>query len=60
LIRSGFASIEICAHAHSSGLLRFVLALSPSANPEFATIMKVVSALGLRLHVSTAAAKSTA
>jgi hypothetical protein len=41
-------------------LLRFVLALSPSGNPEFATIMKVVSALGLRLHVSTAAAKSTA
>ena len=35
-------------------------ALSPSGHPEFATIMKVVSALGLRLHVSTAAAKSTA
>jgi probable addiction module antidote protein len=35
-------------------------ALSPSGNPEFATIMKVLSALGLRLHVSTAAAKSTA
>lgn len=25
--------------------------LSPSGNPEFATILKVVSALGLRLHV---------
>ena len=26
-------------------------ALSPTGNPEFATILKVVSALGLRLHV---------
>ena len=48
--------------AREAGLGRQSLykALSPSGNPEFATIMKVVSALGLRLHVSTAAAKSTA
>jgi len=48
--------------AREAGLGRESLykALSPSGNPEFATIMKVVSALGLRLHASTAAAKSTA
>jgi probable addiction module antidote protein len=48
--------------AREAGLGRESLykALSPSGNPDFATIMKVVSALGLRLHVSTAAAKSTA
>ena len=48
--------------AREAGLGRESLykALSPSGNPEFATIMEVVSALGLRLHVSTAAAKSTA
>jgi probable addiction module antidote protein len=48
--------------AREAGLGRESLykALSPSGNPEFATIMKVLSALGLRLHVSTAAAKSTA
>jgi probable addiction module antidote protein len=48
--------------AREAGLGRESLykALSPSGNPEFATIMKVVSALGLRLHVSTAAAKNTA
>lgn len=28
-------------------------ALSPSGNPEFSTIMKVVEALGLRLHASS-------
>lgn len=28
-------------------------ALSPDGNPEFATVLKVVRALGLRLHVST-------
>jgi probable addiction module antidote protein len=32
-------------------------ALSPLGNPEFATIMKVVGALGLRLHASPATAK---
>ncbi len=29
-------------------------ALSPQGNPEFATIMKVVTALGLRLHATPA------
>ena len=28
-------------------------ALSPAGNPEFATIMKVIEGLGLRLHAST-------
>lgn len=48
--------------AREAGLGRESLykALSPSGNPDFATIMKVVSAPGLRLHVSTAAGKSTA
>ena len=32
-------------------------ALSPSGNPEFATILKVVAALGLQLHATPAAAK---
>ncbi|MEQ1605972.1 MAG: addiction module antidote protein [Pyrinomonadaceae bacterium] len=27
-------------------------ALSPSGNPEFSTVMKVIEALGLRLHAS--------
>ena len=29
-------------------------ALSPSGNPEFATVMKVVAALGLKLHAAPA------
>lgn len=29
-------------------------ALSPEGNPEFATVLKVVRALGLRLHVTAA------
>lgn len=28
--------------------------LSPSGNPEFATILRVIAALGLRLHASAA------
>ena len=46
--------------ARDAGLGRESLykALSPSGNPEFATIMKVVSALGLQLHASPASAKS--
>ena len=42
--------------AREAGLGRESLykALSPSGNPEFATILKVVSALGLRLHVQAA------
>ena len=43
--------------AREAGLGRESLykALSPAGNPEFATIMKVVSALGLRLHATPAA-----
>lgn len=43
--------------AKETGLGRESLykALSPTGNPEFATIMKVVSALGLRLHVAPSA-----
>jgi probable addiction module antidote protein len=46
--------------AREAGLGRESLykALSPNGNPEFATIMKVVSVLGLQLHATTAAAKS--
>lgn len=42
--------------ARDTGLGRESLykALSPNGNPEFSTIMKVVQALGLRLHASTA------
>ena len=42
--------------AHEAGLGRESLykALSPEGNPEFATVLKVVRALGLRLHASTA------
>ena len=41
--------------ARDTGLGRESLykALSPSGNPEFATILKVVEALGLKLHAST-------
>jgi probable addiction module antidote protein len=46
--------------AREAGLGRESLykALSPDGNPEFATIMKVVSALGLQLHAAPARAKS--
>lgn len=46
--------------AREAGLGRESLykALSPAGNPEFATIMKVVSALGLKLHATTAGAQS--
>lgn len=42
--------------ARETGLGRESLykALSPTGNPEFSTIMKVVQALGLRLHASAA------
>ncbi|NUM52983.1 MAG: putative addiction module antidote protein [Candidatus Hydrogenedentes bacterium] len=44
--------------ARKAGLGRESLykALSPGGNPEFATVLKVVQALGLRLHTSPAAA----
>lgn len=47
--------------ARETGLGRESLykALSPSGNPEFATVLKVVGALGLRLHASTIGAKRT-
>jgi probable addiction module antidote protein len=42
--------------ARETGLGRESLykALSPSGNPEFTTIMKVISALGLKLHAAPA------
>lgn len=45
--------------AREAGLGRESLykALSPAGNPEFATILKVVAALGLKLHATPAAAK---
>ena len=45
--------------ARDAGLGRESLykALSPTGNPEFATILKVISALGLQLHASTASAR---
>ena len=45
--------------AREAGLGRESLykALSPTGNPEFATILKVVTALGLRLHAAPAPAK---
>lgn len=41
--------------ARATGLGRESLykALSPEGNPEFSTVLKVVRALGLRLHAST-------
>lgn len=47
--------------ARETGLGRESLykALSPSGNPEFSTILKVVGALGLRLHATPAGVKST-
>lgn len=48
--------------AREAGLGRESLykALSPAGNPEFATILKVVAALGLQLHAAPASAKSAA
>ena len=46
--------------AREAGLGRESLykALSPAGNPEFATILKVVAALGLQLHATPAVAKT--
>ena len=46
--------------ARETGLGRESLykALSPTGNPEFATILRVVGALGLQLHATPAAVKS--
>ena len=45
--------------ARDAGLGRESLykALSPAGNPEFATILKVVAALGLQLHAAPAATR---
>ena len=45
--------------ARDAGLGRESLykALSPSGNPEFATILKVVAALGLQLHATPASTR---
>ena len=45
--------------AREAGLGRESLykALSPSGNPEFATILKVISVLGLQLHAAPAVIK---
>jgi probable addiction module antidote protein len=45
--------------AREAGLGRESLykALSPGGNPEFATIMRVIAALGLQLHAAPADAK---
>lgn len=44
--------------AHQSGLARESLykALSSEGNPEFATVLKVIQALGLKLHFEVATA----
>lgn len=46
--------------ARETGLGRESLykALSPTGNPEFATILRVVGALGLKLHATPTTAKS--
>jgi len=46
--------------ARDTGLGRESLykALSPEGNPEFATILKVVGALGLKLHATTSHIKT--
>ena len=48
--------------AREAGLGRESLykALSPTGNPEFGTILKVVAALGLQRHATPATAKSAA
>ena len=48
--------------AKQTGLGRESLykALSPEGNPEFSTILKVVSALGLQLHVASGKMESAA
>jgi len=47
--------------ARETGLGRESLykALSHAGSPEFSTVLKVVGALGLRLHAASAGAKST-
>jgi probable addiction module antidote protein len=60
LIRSALGAISrargMSQLARDTGLTREGLykALSAEGNPEFTTIIKVIKALGLRLHVTTA------
>jgi probable addiction module antidote protein len=60
LIRSALGAIararSMSQLARDTGLAREGLykALSANGNPEFATIMKVIKALGLQLHAKTA------
>jgi probable addiction module antidote protein len=48
--------------AKKTGLGRESLykALSPEGNPEFSTVLKVISALGLKLHAGTGKTKKAA
>jgi len=48
--------------ARKAGLGRESLykTLSPDGNPEFSTVLKVVSALGLKLHAATGKTKKAA
>ena len=48
--------------AKKTGLGRESLykALSPDGNPEFSTVLKVISALGLKLHAGTGKTKKAA
>jgi probable addiction module antidote protein len=50
LVQKGMTQV-----ASKAGIGRVSLykAFSPNGNPEFATILKVVKALGLRLHAKT-------
>ena len=47
-------------HPSGPGRESLYKALSPNGNPEFATILKVVSALGLQLHATPVGVKGVA
>lgn len=46
--------MSLVARKAGIGRVSLCKALSPNGNPEFATVLKVVKALGLRLHATTA------
>lgn len=46
--------MSLVARKAGIGRVSLYKALSPNGNPEFATVLKVVKALGLRLHATTA------
>jgi len=52
-----YASTLACLRREVPAFHYLYKALSPSGNPEFATILKVVAALGLRLHAAPFALK---